>query len=107
MREDDEVRKMGSNILATLIDIGWSPDDAETFYVEKVVPFLYDPGHRKWVDNPEMAVMSDLRHKAKELDSQLSQDSDSKRVTGAVRALVSELPVVGKALEILLFGAKE
>ena len=107
MREDDEVRKMGGNLLATLTDIGWSPDDAETFYVEKLVPFLYDPGHRKWVDNPGMAVVSDLRHKAKELDSQLSQDSDSRRVTGAARALVAGLPVVGKALEILLFGDKK
>jgi hypothetical protein len=107
IREDDDVRKMGGNLLATLIDIGWSPDDAETFYVEKLVPFLYDPGHRKWVDNPEMAVMSDLRHKAREIDAQLSQDNDSKRVTGAARALVAELPVVGKALEILLFGAKK
>ena len=107
MREDDEVRRMGGNLLSTLIDIGWSPDDAENFYVEKLVPFLYDPGHRKWVDNPDMAVMSDLRHKAKQLDSQLSQDSDAKRVTGAARALVSELPIVGKALEILLFGAKK
>jgi hypothetical protein len=107
MREDDEVRKMGGNLMATLMDIGWPPDDAETFYVEKLVPFLYDPGHRRWVDNPEMAVMSDLRHKARELDAQLSGDSDSKRVTGAGRALVSELPVVGKALEILLFGAKK
>lgn len=107
IREDDEVRKMGSNLLGTLMNIGWSPDDAENFYVEKLVPFLYDPGHQKLVDNPDMAVMSDLRHKARQLDSQLSQDSDAKRITGAARALVSELPIVGKTLEILLFGTKK
>jgi hypothetical protein len=107
LREDDEVRKACSNLLGTLIDLGWSPDEAEKFYLDKFVPFLYDDGHRKWVDNPDMGVMSDLRHKAKQLDSQLAQDSDARRLTGATRALVSELPVVGKALEILIFGAKK
>jgi hypothetical protein len=98
---------MGSNLVATLMDIGWSPDEAESFYLEKIIPFLYDPGLRKWVDNPNMAVMSDLRHKAKATDSALALDSDPKRVVGAVRALVSELPIIGKALEILLFGVKK
>jgi hypothetical protein len=107
LREDVEVRKACSSLLAALIDIGWSPDDAEKFYLDKVVPFLYDNDHRKWVDNPDMGVMSDLLHKAKQLDSQLSQDSDTRRITGATRALVAELPIVGKALEILIFGAKK
>ena len=107
VREDPEVRAMGSNLIGCLQDIGWSPDDCEHFYVERVIPFVYDPGHRKWVDNLSMGAMSDLRFKAKALDAELGKDSDSKRVTGAARALVSELPVVGKALEILLFGAKK
>jgi len=107
IREDSEVRAMSSNLVGCLQDIGWSPDNYENFYVEKVVPFLYDPGHRKWVDNPSMAVMSDLRFKAQALDAELGKDGDSKRFTSATRALVSELPVVGKALEILLFGAKK
>ena len=98
---------MSSNLIGCLQDIGWSPDDCEAFYVDKIVPFLYDAGHRKWVDNPAMAPMSDLKFKAKALDTELSKDSDAKRITGARRALVSEIPVVGKALEILIFGPKK
>jgi len=107
MREDREVRGMSSNLMGCLIDIGWSPDEAENFYVGKLIPFLFDPGHHKWVDNPSMAVMSDLRFKAKAIDTEKAKDNDSRRVTGAARALVSELPVVGKAFEILIIGAKK
>ncbi len=107
IRDDLEVRAMGSNFIGCLQDIGWSPEDCENFYVDKIVPFLYDPGHRKWVDNPAMAVLSDLKFKAKALDAELSKDSDTKRIIGATRALISEIPVVGKALEILIFGDKK
>jgi hypothetical protein len=44
-----------------------------------------------------MAAMSDLRFKTKGLDAELGSDCDFKRIVGAVRALVSELSVVGKA----------
>lgn len=107
VRDDLEVRAIGSNLMGCLQDIGWSPEECENFYIEKIVPFLYDPGHRNWVDNPAMAVLSDLKFKAKALDADLNKDSDTKRITGATRALISEIPVVGKALEILIFGAKK
>ena len=105
VREDSKVRAMGSNLIGALEDIGFSPEECEDFYVQKLVPFLYDEGHRKWVDNPSMAVMSDLRFKARSLDVELGKDSDGQRAKGAIRALISEIPVIGKSLEIVIFGA--
>jgi hypothetical protein len=55
LRDDHEVKKMGGSLLDTLMDIGWSPDEAEKFYLEKVVPFLYDPGH-SWSRRPTRQV---------------------------------------------------
>lgn len=107
IRDDDEVRKSSSSLLDQLIKIGWSPDEAENFYLQKIVPFLYEEDLRKWVRNPEMAPMHDLRYKARQLDLALKTDSDSKRLAGALRALIAEIPVAGKALEIMIFGTKK
>lgn len=105
--EDSDIRKASSNLIGALQDIDWSPDKIEDFHNDKFVPFLYEQSLRKWVGNINMAVMSDLEHEANELDKIDKQDNSESRIKLATKELVSNIPIVGKALAVLIYGTKK
>lgn len=107
IRENVDIRKAGSNFIGVLQDLGWSPDKIETFNLEKLIPFLSENGLRKWAGHPDMAVMSDLRYEAKQLDLEIISDTKAKRISLALKELVSSIPLVGKAIAALLFGNRK
>lgn len=105
--ENTDVRNAASNLAAALQDIGWSNDKVENFHNEKFVPFLYEPSLRKWVGDPNMAVMFDLEYEAKELDKVDKQDNSESRIKLATKELISNIPIVGKALAVLIYGTRK
>lgn len=102
----DDVKKITSNLAGAFEDLGWAPDRIETFFVEKVAPFLWEENLRKWTFDLNMAVMSDLRHEAAEGDKKNEPSGAKKRMVLAAKALVEGVPVVGKAAAALLWGEK-
>lgn len=90
-----------------LQDIGWPNDKIESFHNEKLVPFLYEQSLRKWVGDPNMAVMFDLEYEAKELDKVDQQDNSESRIKLAIKELISHIPIIGKALAVLIFGTRK
>jgi hypothetical protein len=105
--ENTDIRKAGSNFIGSLQDLGWSTDKIDTYNLEKLIPFLSENGLRKWVGHPDMAVMSDLRYEAKQLDIEIIGDTKEKRFSLAIKELISAIPFVGKAIAALLFGNKK
>jgi hypothetical protein len=103
----NDVRSTCSVLIGALEDLEWPPDRIEHFFLEKVVPHLHEPGIRRWVFALNMAVMSDLRSLASEADKANSVASIEERVVGSVKALIESIPIVGKALAVLIFGEKK
>ncbi len=105
--ENPDTRKAGSNFIGNLQDLDWSPDKIESLNLDKIIPFLWEEGLRKWAGNPDMAVMSDLRYEARLLDLKAKEDNTEIRVKSALKEFVSGLPVVGKSIAIMIFGNKK
>jgi hypothetical protein len=97
---------MSRNLAGACEDLGWAPERIETFFVEKVAPFLWEANLRKWTFDSNMAVMSDLRHEASESDRKNEPPGASKRMVLVAKAIVEGVPVVGKATAALLWGEK-
>ncbi len=104
---DTNLRRPSRWFIAGLTDIRFTPDEAEKFWLERIVPWLYEDGLRRWVGDENMAVMSDLQVLAIKADNEAGKDSPSARLKAATRSLVGKLPIVGEPLAILLFGTKE
>jgi hypothetical protein len=100
-------RRIGGMLLGALIDVNQSPDQAEAFFLEKIVPMLYEPSLRKWAGTPDLPALQDLKYIARNAPI-VMRDSDRRghRLAAAVRAFVEEIPIFGKPLAILLFGSK-
>lgn len=98
-----DVRRACSNFIGSLQDIGWSPDKIERFVHDKLYPFLWDPGHQKWVFSLDMGIMQDLAFKARKKDKVL-RDFEQSRLVGVISALIQGIPVVGKAIATAIFG---
>jgi hypothetical protein len=105
--ENTDVRKAASNLAAALQDIGWSNDKFEVFHNDKFVPFLYEQSLRKWVGDPNMAVMFDLEFEAKELDKVDKQDNSESRIKLATKELISNIPIFGKAIAVLIYWTRK
>ena len=101
---DRTLRKPGGWFLGALQDAGLSPDEVERFYLEKIVPWLYEEGLRRWVGHEDMAVMSDLRFMAARPDKDAAADSPRSRLRDASRTFCTKIPLVGEPLAILVFG---
>lgn len=84
IRTDETIRKAGSNLIEALIKVGWSPDKIEKFNLEKFIPFLHEGDLRKWVENPNMAVMSDLCYEARTIDKENNSDNRENRIISAL-----------------------
>ncbi len=107
IRENPDIRKAGACLCTNLLNLNWSPDKVESFNLDKLIPFLWENDLRKWAGNSNMAVMSDLKHEARILDLKAAEDNTESRVKSALRELISGIPIVGKAIGILIFGNKK
>jgi hypothetical protein len=107
IQENIDIRKAGSSFIVCLQDLDWSPDKIESFNLDKLIPFLWEEGLRKWTGNPDMAVMSDLRYEARLLDLKAKEDNTESRVKSALKEGISGIPVVGKSIAIMIFGNKK
>jgi hypothetical protein len=103
LRENSVVRQAAARFNEVYMECGYSPDETEKFLLEKLVPFLYDVGHQKWVNSPHIPVMQDLQFAAREKDKVL-RDFAHERTYGALKMGLESIPFVGKAVARLLFG---
>lgn len=101
-----DVKKTTSNLIGGFEDLNWKPDKIEEFCLEKVYPFMWEPGLRKWVFDANMAIMSDLRHIATESDMKDEPSGVFERVIPAAKALIEEIPIIGKAVVVIIWGEK-
>lgn len=102
---DNRVSLVG--FMGGLNDLKWSPDRNEKFFQEKIIPFLYDSGHRRWVFSEDMGVMSDLRFLAVDEDSRLEPPDAKSRFIAALKELVRSVPYIGPVLVVLIWGDKK
>ena len=101
---DKTLRRPSGWFIGALTDIGFTTDQAESFWQERIVPWLHEDGLRRWISNEDMAVMSDLKVIAANVDKDYGKDSPRARLRAATRSLVCKLPVFGEPLAIMIFG---
>lgn len=104
LKHDKVIRKCGATLIEYLMEMGWSPDKVEKFNLNHLIPFLWDEGLRKYVESIHMVPVSVLLHEAKKSDQLDEKNSDTNRGVDAIKALVEEIPIVGKAIAIVVFG---
>ncbi|WP_278380107.1 hypothetical protein [Chryseobacterium arthrosphaerae] len=106
LSNDKDIRKCGATLIEYLIEIRWTPDKIEEFNLNHLIPFLWDDRSRKYVGNIHMVPMSVLLHEAREKDIEDGVNSDTGKSIEVIKALIEEIPVVGKSISIVIWGNK-
>ena len=104
---DRLLRRPAGWFLGSLLDIGCTQDQARKIFDDDVVPWLFEDRLRRWMSNEDMPLMGVLKEFAVKTDGDIKADSPQARLKEAGKSLISNLPVVGESLSILLFGKKK
>ena len=104
---DPMLRRPAGWFLGSLLDVGYSQDQARKVFDDDIVPWLIEERLRRWISNKDMPPMGVLTEIATKADNELAADSPKSRLRAAGKSLVGKVPVVGEPLSILLFGQKK